>query len=218
MVHIEGHWTWPGQEGRKHKVEVFSNAPRVELRLNGQSLGVKEDATADGLAHARRIWEVEYQPGTLEAVAEFGSQKLTDTRKTAGPASQIILESDAKQLHSGDPESLAYITATVADKDGTPVPDSSAPVAFTWYGPGELLPQTWPGFPAGLTWNVVAGMTRISFRSTARTGEAVISATSPGLKMGRVRIKVTAPGKPDEMEYQERFVEDETPGAAIGPK
>ena len=54
-------------------------------------------------------------------------------------------------------------------------------------------------------------MTRIAFRSTARTGDAVISAYSPGLAMGRTIVKVTSPGKPSEMDYQERFAEDETP-------
>src|SRR5208283_1433655 len=212
MVHIVGHWTWPGQEGRSRTVKVYSNAPQVELLLNGRSLGIKEDATGAGdLLHPPRVWNVEYQRGTLEAVARFGAQRLTDIRKTAGPASQIILESDTRELRSGDRESLAYITAVVADRDGTPVPDSAAPIAFTWYGPGELLPQTWPGHGTGLTWNAVAGMTRIAFRATSRTGEAVISASSPGLKMGRTTLMLAVPGKPNEMDYKERFEEDEIP-------
>jgi hypothetical protein len=37
----------------------------------------------------------------------------------------------------------------------------------------------------------------------------VISAYSPGLGMGRVQIAVLAPGRPDEMEYIERFEKDE---------
>jgi beta-galactosidase len=212
MVHIVGHWTWPGQEGRSREVKVYSNAPQVELLLNGRSLGVKDDREWEGdLLHPPRVWTVPYEPGTLEAVAHFADRQMTDTRKTAGPAYQIILQSDAKQLRSGDPESLAYITSIVADKAGTPVPDATPPIAFTWYGPGELLPQTWLGHGTGLTWNAVAGMTRIAFRETSRTGDAVISAASPGLKMGRTAILLSAPGKPNEMDYLERFRVDETP-------
>ena len=106
---------------------------------------------------------------------------------------------------------LAYLTAAVVDQDNTPVPGASVPITFTSYGPGELLPQTWPGHATGFTWNAIAGMTRIAFRSTARTGDSVISAYSPGLAMGRTIVKVTSPGKPSEMDYQERFAEDETP-------
>jgi hypothetical protein len=60
-------------------------------------------------------------------------------------------------------------------------------------------------------------MTRIAFRSTARSGDAVISAYSPGLEMGRTTVKVTSPGKPNEMDYQERFAEDETPNTGKTP-
>ena len=211
MVHILGHWTWSAQESRR-EVKVYSNAPEVELFLNGRSLGVKKDASeAAGLAHPPRVWDVEYQPGLLRAVARFAGAELVDERKTAGSPQRIVLTSDAVELRSGDLESLAYLTATVVDKDNTPVPGSSVPVTFTSYGPGELLPQTWLGHGTGLTWNAIGGMTRIAFRSTARSGDAVISAYSPGLEMGRTTVKVASPGKPSEMDYQERFAEDETP-------
>jgi beta-galactosidase len=52
MVHIMGHWTLPGEEGRTRSVKVFSNAREVELFLNGKSLGSKSDASGAGLAHA----------------------------------------------------------------------------------------------------------------------------------------------------------------------
>jgi hypothetical protein len=43
---------------------------------------------------------------------------------------------------------------------------------------------------------------------------AVISAYTSGLRLGRASIIVTAPGKPDEMDYIERFQSDETPVTA----
>jgi beta-galactosidase len=211
MVHVVGPWTWPGEEERKKAVEVYSNAGDVELFLNGHSLGVKHDVPAAGLVHPPRVWDVAYQPGVLRAVARLDHAEIVDERKTAGAAYQIILTSDATQLRAGDPESMAYLTAIVADKDGTPVPDATPSITFTSYGPGELLPQTWLGHGTGLTWNAIGGMTRIAFRATARSGDAVISAYSPGLRMGRTSILVTAPGKLNEMDYKERFEEDETP-------
>lgn len=211
MVHIVGHWTWPGQEGSRRPVKVYSNAPEVELFLNGRSLGVKNGVPGNDLQHPPLMWEVEYQPGTLRAVARFAARKLADERKTAGLPAQIVLVSDAAEVKSGDLESLAYLTAAVTDKAGTVVPNAATPITFTWFGPGELLPQTWPGHGASLTWNAVGGLTRVTFRPTSRTGTSVISAYSPGLAMGRTSIKVTAPGRPDEMQYKERFEEDETP-------
>jgi beta-galactosidase len=209
MVHIVGHWTWPGEDGKKKSVKVYSNAGQVELFLNGVSLGAKKEGHDPGLVHPPRVWEVPYRPGTLTAVARAQDQEIRDERKTAGTPDRIILQSDVQQLESGNLESLAYITAFVVDKDGTIVPQAHPPMTFTSYGPGELLKQAWLGHGTGTTWNAVAGMTRIAFRATDRTGHAVISAYSPGLGMGRIEIPVIAPGKPDEMEYRERFETDE---------
>ena len=209
MVHILGHWTWPNDEGKVRRVKVYSNAAQVELYLNGKSLGAKQEERDPGLRHPPRVWEVIYAPGTLKAVARSQGEEVSDERRTAGPPHHLVLESDVPELKSGDPESLAYITALVVDEHGTLVPSASVPVSFTSYGPGELLEQTWLGHGTGLTWNTVAGMSRVAFRATTRTGHAVISAYSPGLRMGRVQVSVVAPGKPDEMEYKERFDVDE---------
>ena len=201
MVHICGHWTWPGEEGRVKSVKVYSNASEVELFLNGKSLGLGRRRKDSGLRYPPYMWDVQYQPGTLRAMARAVGKSLSDERKTAGPAVAIALESDVSLIKSGDRESLAYITARVVDKNGTVVPDANPTIAFCSYGPGALLPQIWPVHGAGFTWNAVAGMTRIAFRATARVGQATISAYSPGLKEGRVFVKVVAPGKKDEMEY-----------------
>jgi beta-galactosidase len=201
MVHICGHWTWPDDKASK-TVKVYSNLEEVELVLNGRSLGTKKGDTYPGLAHPPRVWEVSYEPGTLQAMARSGAQSVSDTRKTAGPAVRIDLASDVKQLRSGDRESLAYLTASVVDKDGTVVPSAFHPISFTSYGPGELLPQIWAGHKGGFTWNAIAGMTRIALRATDRVGRCVASAYSPGLLLGRVEVQVEAKGKRDEMEHR----------------
>ena len=203
MVHIVGHWTWPGQEGKVRTVKVYSNAGNVALLLNGQDLGPPAGDGVAGLKHPALIWQVPYQPGVLRAVARVDGQKIADEQKTARAPAKIVLETDAAKLQAGDPESLAYLTAYVTDDDGTVVPDAAQAISFTLYGPGELSPQTWPGHGTGLTWNAIAGMTRIALRATERSGRAVISAYSPGLRMGRVEVEITAPGRLNEMDYEE---------------
>jgi beta-galactosidase len=209
MVHIVGHWTWPHGNGKTREVRVYSNCGEVELFLNGCSLGKKAKGEYPGLLNPPRIWKVLYEPGLLKAVASAEGQEIAHEIRTAGEAHHIQLESDATELTSGDPESLAYITASVVDAAGVVVPDSYHTITFTSFGPGILLPQTWPGHGTGLTWNAVAGKTRVAFRSTPRCGRAVVSAYSPGLGMGRLEIVVTAPGKIDEMDYQDKYRADE---------
>lgn len=202
MAHICGHWSWAGDEGKKKLVKVYSNCEQVELKLNGKSLGVKVKGNYEGLQHPPRVWEVPYEAGKLEAIGKSGSQTVTDAKKTAGAPAAIVLRSDVDHIASGNRDSLTYITAMIVDKDGTVVPNAVNDVSFTWYGPGELLPQTWAGHPTGLTWNAVAGMTVVALRATERVGRCRVTASSPGLTIGRVEIAVSAKGKRDEIEYR----------------
>lgn len=201
LVHIVGHWTWPGEEGKTRTIKVYSNSAEVELFLNGKSLGARSDEQKEWLVHAPHEWKVPYQPGILKAIARGTGYELSSERQTAGPAHKVVLQSNVQELKFGDPECLAYITALIVDEKGTVVPDATNAITFTLYGPGELLKQTWLGHGTGWTWNVVSGRTCIAFRANSRSGEAIISAYSPDLLMGRTRVKISGPGRPDEMDY-----------------
>lgn len=209
MVHIVGHWTFPGSEGKVRPVRVYSNADRVELFLNGRSLGVKTTSARDGLLHPPFVWSIGYETGALRAVATSNGIEIRDEVRTAGPAYKLVLHVDKESLVLGDANSLAYVTAMVVDEAGELVPGSHPAITFTSYGPGELLKQAWLGHGTGYTWNAVDGSTRIAFRSTARSGRATISAYSPGLRTAQISIDVTGPGKQDEMNYKELFEKDE---------
>ena len=56
-------WTWPGQEGKKMKVNVYTRSRKVRLELNGKKIA--EQVVPDGTITAS--FEIEYQPGTLVA-------------------------------------------------------------------------------------------------------------------------------------------------------
>ncbi len=57
VLHLFPHWNWPGMEGKEIAVWVYSNLDKVELFLNGQSLG--SEGCEEGLA--RRL-EREIRP------------------------------------------------------------------------------------------------------------------------------------------------------------
>lgn len=128
-------WNWPGREGQVFKVEVYSACEKVELFLNGKSLGTKP-ATFDEKFIA--AFDVPYAPGSLRAVGYRGDQKAAECEiKTVGAPTQIRLTPDRNTLPAkrGD---LSYVTVEIVDKDGCVHPGADQMITFALEGEGEI--------------------------------------------------------------------------------
>ncbi len=115
----EHSWTWPGEEGKAVKVEVYSAADEVELLLNGSIVG-RQKAGKENLFKA--TFEMIYEPGTLEAVSYTDGKKVSeDSLKSAGEAVGIRIKAD-KTVITADGQSLCFAVVEAIDKDGNFVP------------------------------------------------------------------------------------------------
>ena len=111
---VESPWNegfvWNGAAGDGKVVSCYTNAPQVELFLNGRSLGVKEAGNATAW---RAQWEVAYEAGELRAVIK-GAE---DTLATAGSAAAISLTADKTAL-CADGQDIAQVEVTLLDAQG----------------------------------------------------------------------------------------------------
>ncbi len=132
MVHLLPHWNWQGMEGHPMRVVAYTNAPRVELLLNGTSLGV---CTVEPNGHAE--WMVPYEAGELKAIAygADGERVAEDVRRTTGEAKRLRLTAETRDLKPGD---VALLTCSVTDEEGNEVPDACPTVAFYAQGVGSI--------------------------------------------------------------------------------
>jgi len=134
VLHVFPHWNWPGLEGKEIAVWVYSNLDRVELFLNGQSLGAKEMKKDSHLA-----WNVKYTPGAIEARGyKDGQQVMTAKRETAGPAAKLALMAD-RQEDFGDGEDVAMFAVEVRDAQDRLVPMADNQVSFRVSGQGKAI-------------------------------------------------------------------------------
>jgi beta-galactosidase len=208
MIHIAGHWTWPGQAHPPRAVRVYSNCDRVELFLNGRSLGVHQPAAQDRvwqdfhamvarykledeinqkrfpgaqLLHPPFVWdEVDYEPGTLVAVGEKGQARVRHELRTAGTPKKVLLKVEKLTL-AADGLDVRFIEADVVDDAGTVVPTARPWISFTVQGPGRLL--------GGATQiDAISGIAAINVQSTGEAGEILLEAKSSGLESGSARL------------------------------
>jgi beta-galactosidase len=136
MAHLLPHWNWPERVGQVTPVHLYTSGDEAELFLNGKSLGRKKRGPRD---YRLRWDDVVYQPGTLRAVVyKKGKRWAEDTVATAGQPAKLQATADRTQLHA-DGHDLSFVTVTIADKDGRPVPRTHDRIAFKVSGPGEIV-------------------------------------------------------------------------------
>lgn len=191
MAHILPHWNWPERIGQITPVFVYTSGDEAELFLNGQSLGRKRK----GALEYRLRWDdVVYQPGELKVVAyKNGKKWATDTVRTTGPASQLMLAADRKAI-AADGRDLSFVTVMVADRKGDLVPRSKNALRFSVEGPGEIVatdngdPTSFESFqvPQRKAFN---GLALVIVRAKAGTpGKIVVKAEADGLRAASVTL------------------------------
>lgn len=188
VLHVFPHWNWSGYEGKKIAVWVHSNMDKVELFLNGQSLGAQEMQKNHHLA-----WNVEYAPGTLEARGyKDGKLALTTKRETTGAPAKIVLSADRTEL-AANGEDVAMFAIEVHDAKGRVVPVTENEIAFKVSGEGRLI-GTGNGDPTdqapdkGSSRKAFGGFCVAIVQSTKNAGTVTLEATSSGLEPAKLDI------------------------------
>jgi beta-galactosidase len=133
VLHIFPHWCWPGREGQEIEVWCYSNCERVELTLNGRSLGGQQMQPNGHL-----VWKVKYEPGELTATGARRGEQIAEHVETTGAPAGIVLTPDRTRLVA-DGEDLAVVAVRIADEKGRTVPLADHEVRFSLEGAGKIL-------------------------------------------------------------------------------
>jgi len=191
-AHIIGHWSYAA--GVKKPVQVVSSADRVELWLNGKSLGKGQQSH-----RFLFTWpEVAFEPGELKAVGrDTGGKSVCEAvLNTAGEPAALKLTShtDPGGLKA-DGADMALVDVEVVDAKGQRCPTALNEITFDLEGPAGWRGGIAVGkdnFILAKTLPVECGINRVILRSLPKAGKITLKASSDGLKLATLEITSTA--------------------------
>lgn len=190
------------------EVDIYSNAPEVELFLNDKSLGkqkMTKQTTAAGHSYYTDKdgnmflkYNVPYTKGTLRAVAyDNNGNVIKDTSgrnsvTTSGEAAALSMKADRSEIQA-DGTDLSYISVDVNDKDGNPVTYANNRVNFSVAGDGKIVgvdngdPTDTDSYK-GTSRKAFSGKAMVIVQSTRKAGNFTVTASGDGMKSAQVHV------------------------------
>lgn len=179
-------WSWKGCGGNKAIVEVYADAARVDLYLDGEKIGSKK------CKEMQAVFKVKYRPGTLEAVAydvagkEMGRTQLT----SAASEIQIGIHPEEDTVKAGQ---IVYIPITIEDINGIVESNADTELSLkvtggTLLGFGSANPRTEESYVSGIYRTYYGRAMAVVLSGEA---DAIrIEVAGKGLEKGEAEIKI----------------------------
>lgn len=186
---ITDHWNFP--KGSTLDIVTYTNAPEVELFVNGKSIGAKKNnATENGKRNVIEWKGLEYgEGGSIKAVAIDNEGKAVEEHAilTAGkPVALKVVNETADIIANG--QDLMYLTIMAVDKKGNRVPDYDGELTVTIEGEGTLYAlddadhYTDQLFKGVNSKKMRGGKMQAIIRSTDKAGKVKVSLNTPDFK------------------------------------
>lgn len=201
-VTLQSSWNLSGVQD----ISVWSNCPKVELFLNGTTLGV---LTPDKRTK-KVVWKnIQWEAGTIKAVGlnSDGEAVCKDSRTTSTAPHSIKLSIDStlvtpqgEKLYSkADGSDVVIVTAKIVDAAGELCVDADNNIEFSCEGPatfkGSYNFYVQPNStinqyaPGATILKAEGGVIKVAIRSTFNAGEITISAKSDQIKQDTIKFK-----------------------------
>ncbi len=184
---IANEWT----EDSPRDVEVYTNAERVRLYLNGKLVAEKEAGGEKNIHPPVLFGNVPWESGTLRAEALVGGKVVAEhTVKTPQTPKKLLLKPmwAGEEGWTADGSDLLMVHAFVVDENGTVVPDSEPEIKFSVKGDASIVGEKEEWVHANPA-RAEAGIGGVLLRAGTRAGNVVLTASSPALETATITLK-----------------------------
>lgn len=184
-------WNWPGYEGNKTVVEVYTDAPRVRLELNDIRLAEKK------AKKFKALFKVKYMPGILTAIAlDESGNELSRASLSSGSGDMHLAVLPEKSVLMADGQDLAFVPMEFRDKTGMLLPAIERRItldvkgdAATLIGFGSALYKTDETFDKAYH-DSYRGRALAVFRARRKAGKIAVTASAEGVPDTGFEIEV----------------------------
>lgn len=183
---------WNYEPGSKHSLFTYTNAPAVELLVNGTSVGVQQNDTTQKAQRNMIYWkDIPYtEGGSLEAIArdKNGREVARHRIESSGKAVALKIEAETPTDWKANGMDLQYINVTAVDKKGRPVWTYNDTLSLQIEGAAQFVAldngdhYTSELFQGITTKQMHQGRMQIILRSNREAGKVRIKITSAKLK------------------------------------
>jgi beta-galactosidase len=188
-IHIIGHWNY--EAGVTKDIYVISTAAKVELKVNGTSLGFGTKSDGFLFTFINVVWK----SGAISAIGYNEKNVVVFTNKinTTGEPVALRLKNITRPTNFiANGHDLALIEAEVIDAKGNRCPTALNMINYKLDGEAE-----WRGGMAMGVDNyilqkqfpVAGGVNRFLIRSTTKPGKITITATAENLKSATISLQ-----------------------------
>lgn len=191
MIHLLPYWDF--NEGQMIDIQVYSNAPKIELFFNEESLGAVEIDHHNGKQLIGK-WQLPYRKGTLKAVAynEKGAVIATDEQSSFGDAARIVAKPD-KTTMLADGQDMIFVEISAEDENGIAVANANNRVRVNVTGAGRLVgldngDSTDFDSYKGTSRRLFSGKLLAMIAAKREAGEITVKVTSEGLDSHELKL------------------------------
>lgn len=184
---------WNRREGEKVSLWTYTNADKVELVVNGRSIGVKENAS-DPDHRDRMKWnDVPYERGYVEALAYKDGKVVARHRiETTGEATKLILTPDV-ETWKADGTDLMHVRVTAVDSKGRRVYAASQQLTFEVEGDARIVALDNGDITSNESFvgnqrKLFNGSALAILRAGQNPGSVVLRVSAPGFKAQKLRL------------------------------
>lgn len=195
MIHILPHWNW--EEGKTVRVMTVSNCDKVELILNGRSLGVRDNDPCE-----QNEWSVPFEAGKISAVGYRNGVAVAHAEQnTAGDPVAVRLVPDRTQIGNGGQDTVP-VRVSVVDAQGIEVPTASHLIRFSVEGDG-IIAGVGNGDPNSHEpdhmpyRHLYCGLCQVLVTADLNATALTLTASCEGLESASVAFEVVDQPRPD---------------------